>query len=110
MARLDADELHSVTTENGRYVVKVTSGKALYEMSIDPVAGALLAEALKNQAISLPAEGTRKMIINTTFQGIRTDQGALGLVIEFSPHLEIPLLLGRDGLARLRDTIDELLK
>jgi hypothetical protein len=109
MARLNVDSLHSVAVERDRLVMLLRVANQGYEVSLDRIAVSLLIPQLQMAATKLPAPDQKSMLIAMGFQPVRTDQGQLGIEVQLSEQLSIPLILGNAGLEALRACIDQLL-
>jgi hypothetical protein len=108
MARLNVDGLHSVTVENGLFLIKVISGNALYEITIDPTAAALLERKLHSESRLIPQNQGRKMVERVGFQAIVGPNNTPGIELVLTDTLSIPILLGQSGIKALRACIAQI--
>ena len=105
MARLNVDALHSVSVENGLFLIKVISNNAIYELTIDPTTATLLDRKLRSESMSLPQNQSRLMLEKTGFRPIVGPNDIPGIEIVLTDTLSIPILLGQSGIEALRACI-----
>ena len=108
MARLNVDGLHSVSVENGLFLIKVISGNAIYELTIDATAAALLERKLHSESMQLPQNQSRKMVERVGFQAIVGPNNTPGIELVLTDTLSIPILLGQGGVKALRACVAQI--
>jgi len=108
MARLNVDGLHSVSVENGLFLIKVISNNVIYELTIDPTEAALLERKLHSESMFLPQNQSRKMIDRIGFQPIVGPNNIPGIELLLTDTLSIPILLGQSGVEALRACIAQM--
>src|SRR5258706_9591487 len=102
MSRLNVDGLHSVSVENGLFLIKLLSNNVLYELTIDPTAAALLEPKLRSESVRIPQNQSRKMVERVGFQPIVGPNHTPGIEIVMTNTLSIPILIGQSGLEAVR--------
>ncbi len=108
MSRLNVDGLHSVSVENGLFLIRVISNNVLYEMTIDPTAAAILERKLHSESMRLPQNHSRKMVEKVGFQPIVGPNNTPGIEIVLTNELSIPILLGQAGVEALRACVAQI--
>jgi hypothetical protein len=108
MSRLNVDGLHSVSVENGLFLIKLISNNVLYELTIDPTAAAILERKLHSESMRIPQNQSRKMVERVGFQPIVGPNNTPGIEIVMTNTLSIPILLGASGLEALRACIAQI--
>ena len=108
MARLDIDKLHSVKVENNRFLVKLNSGNASYELTLGQSVAGLLAMSLLSEAKHLPEDAEKTMIHSMGIQPIVGPHMNPGIELKLSDNLFLTILLGEDGLKGLHECVSQL--
>jgi len=108
MSRLNVDGLHSVSVENGLYLIRLISNNVVYELTIDPTAAAILERKLHSESVRLPQNQSRKMVEKVGFQPIVGPNNTPGIEIVMTSALSIPILLGQAGVEALRACVAQI--
>jgi hypothetical protein len=98
----------SVKASGAAFAVSLlTTADQKLECTLDPVAAALLAQKFIIEAQALSSDQTGLIEVKGGFQLIWADTEP-GIAIELAPNLVIPLVLGNEGIAALRECIAQL--